>query len=560
MNEPAPPVDLRPDHRAIVCDVLHRHIPDRKVLAFGSRATWTAKEYSDLDLAILGYEPLPLGAISALADSFGESDLPFKVDLVEWTSVDEAFRDIIRRDGVEVHAPGAVSVSVKHLEHPVNVKWRKATIEEVSEKVAMGPFGSSIKVETYVPEGIPIVSGRHLHGTRLDDSPGHNFISEDHATRLEKANVQRGDIIFTHRGTIGQVAYIPKTSEFECYVISQSQFFVRCKKSSVIPEFITAYFKSFEGQHKLLANASQVGVPSIAQPVTYLRTIEIPLPPLAEQRAIAHILGTLDDKIELNRRTNETLEAMAQAIFKDWFINFGPVRAKMEDRDTGLPRNITELFPNSFVDSELGKVPEGWTYRLLDELISVNPSRRLPKGKRAPYLDMANMPTKGHSPDTISVRPFGSGMRFVNGDTLVARITPCLENGKTAYIDFLQEGEIGWGSTEYIVLRPKPPLPSEFAYYLARSANFREFAIRNMSGTSGRQRVHARDVQQFPLVHPTKEVTAAFGELVKPLIAQANFYSQQNRTLSEIRDGLIPKLVSGQVRLGGAKEAVEAVP
>jgi hypothetical protein len=121
-------------------------------------------------------------------------------------------------------------------------------------------------------------------------------------------------------------------------VISQSQFYLRPDPSKVLPEFIVGYFKTREGQHKLLANTLQVGVPSIAQPVTYLRTIEIPLPPLSEQRAIAHILGTLDDKIELNRRMSETLEAMARALFKSWFVDFLPVRAKMaaKEKDPSL--------------------------------------------------------------------------------------------------------------------------------------------------------------------------------------------------------------------------------
>ena len=113
----------------------------------------------------------------------------------------------------------------------------------------------------------------------------------------------------------------------------------------------------------------------------------------------------------------------------------------------------------------------------LPKAIELNPTRSLRKGVVAPYLDVGNMPTQGHTPDGVIDRPFGSGMRFVNGDTLVARITPCLENGKTAYVDFLEEGQVGWGSTEYIVLHPKPPLPEEFAYCLARSYGFREFAI-----------------------------------------------------------------------------------
>jgi restriction endonuclease S subunit len=208
-------------------------------------------------------------------------------------------------------------------------EWPKVRVEEIAERVAVGPFGSSIKVETFVPEGVPVISGQHLNGWCLDDSVGYNFITPEHADRLKNANVQRGDVIFTHAGNIGQVAYIPTSSKYERYVISQRQFYLRPDPSKVLPEFIVAYFKTPEGQHKLLANQSQVGVPSIAQPVTYLRTIEIPLPPLPEQRAIAHILGTLDDKIELNRRMSQTLEQMARALFKAWFVDFEPVRAKM---------------------------------------------------------------------------------------------------------------------------------------------------------------------------------------------------------------------------------------
>ena len=207
-------------------------------------------------------------------------------------------------------------------------EWTTETIEEVADKVAMGPFGSSIKVETFVAEGVPIISGQHLHGLRLDETAGFNFITEEHADRLRNANVQKGDVIFTHAGNIGQVAYIPEDSIYDRYIISQRQFYMRCDPQRVIPEFVSYYFKTREGLHRLLANTSQVGVPSIAQPVSYLRTIPIPLPPLSEQRAIAHILSILDDKIELNRRMNETLEALARVLFKSWFVDFDPVRAK----------------------------------------------------------------------------------------------------------------------------------------------------------------------------------------------------------------------------------------
>ena len=322
-------------------------------------------------------------------------------------------------------------------------------------------------------------------------------------------------------------------------------------------------------------------------PVDSLGHLIVPVPPLSEQRAIAHILGTLDDKIELNRQMNRTLEAIARALFKSWFVDFDPVRAKATLKhyrvnqsplegeaqepsrqatadvvggdDWSVERacaylgrmdpDVAALFPDCFVDSELGPIPAGWEVFPLAEVIEVNPPRPLRRGEIAPYLDMANMPTKGHIPETVIDRPFGSGMRFANGDTLLARITPCLENGKTAYVDFLKTDQIGWGSTEYIVLRPKAPLPSEFAYCLGRNAGFREFAIRNMTGTSGRQRVPATAISNYRMTVPKGlGVPRMFGELVEPLFSLATQKVDESRTLAALRDALLPKLISGELR------------
>ena len=284
-----------------------------------------------------------------------------------------------------------------------------------------------------------------------------------------------------------------------------------------------------------------------------LENIEAALPRLPEQRAIAHILGTLDDKIELNRRINGTLEEMARALFKSWFVDFDPVRAKMEGRWRpgeslpGLPAEHYDLFPDRLVGSELGEIPEGWEVSRLEDMVELNPNRSLRKGDIAPYLDMANMPTSMHSPEDVVSREYGSGMRFINGDTLMARITPCLENGKTAYVDFLEAGQVGWGSTEYIVLRPKPPLPGEFAYCLARNEGFREFAIQSMSGTSGRQRVSADALSHYLLPLAPKQVAEAFESAVRPLISKAADNVREFRSLAALRDALLPKLVSGEV-------------
>ena len=312
-------IDITSEQHETLLALLAKHLPDTTVWVYGSRVQWTARPRSDLDMVVFA-SPSQNSQVSALREALEESNLPFRVDLFVWDEVPDQFRKHFEADHAKL-------VSKKESKW-TGSEWSEATIDEISEKVAMGPFGSSIKVAMFVADGVPVISGQHLHGLKIDDSPGFNFISSEHARRLSNSNVKHGDVIFTHAGNIGQVAYIPSDSKFNQYVISQRQFYMRCDCSKAIPEFVTLYFKSPEGQHKLLANTAQVGVPSIAQPVSYLRTIEIPLPPITEQRAIAHILCTLDDKIELNRRMNETLEAMAQALFKSWFVDFDPVHAK----------------------------------------------------------------------------------------------------------------------------------------------------------------------------------------------------------------------------------------
>ena len=208
------------------------------------------------------------------------------------------------------------------------------------------------------------------------------------------------------------------------------------------------------------------------------------------------------------------------------------------------------LFSASFNHSTVGSIPTGWHVRLLPEVFEINPRRTLVKGTLAPYLDMANMPTQGPSAESWMMREMGSGMKFINGDTLVARITPCLENGKTAFVDFLEDGQVGWGSTEYIVLRPKAPLPEEYAYCLARSAEFRAFAIQSMTGTSGRQRVRAESLFHFRMVASPPIIGELFGRCVKPLFARARAATNESRALAAVRDTLLPMLVSGTLRMG----------
>ncbi len=423
---------------------------------------------------------------------------------------------------------------------------------DVCTKIGSGatPRGGS---DVYLETGpYTLIRSQNIY----NDSFHHNglvYIDEKQAIALENVVVLEGDVLLNITGdSVARVCQVDP--EILPARVNQHVAIIRPDPEKLDPQFLRYFLVSPELQTKLLSWAGSGGTRN-ALTKGMIESLEVLAPTeVSEQQAIAHILGTMDDKIKLNRRINETLEALARTLFKSWFIDFDPVRAKAEDRDSGLPKGIADLFPNSLVDSELGEIPKGWTVAQLPEIIDVNPSRSLSKGEIAPYLDMANMPIRGHAPDVVIDRPFGSGMRFINGDTLVARITPCLENGKTAYVDFLKEGQVAWGSTEYIVMRPKPSIPEEFAYCLARSEGFREFAIQSMTGSSGRQRVPAETMSHFLLTLPSDQVAKSFGFFVRSLFSRARAAKDEAITLATLRDILLPKLISGEIRVNSIEK------
>ncbi|KAF2409690.1 type I restriction enzyme, S subunit [Pseudomonas antarctica] len=289
-----------------------------------------------------------------------------------------------------------------------------------------------------------------------------------------------------------------------------------------------------------------------------IRLLPIPMPPKPVIQAVSHFSNVLNDRVALLRESNATLEAVAQALFKSWLIDFDPVRAKVEGIDPeGMDADTASLFPDSFVESALGLVPFGWRILPLESAYEVNPPRKLKKGEVAPYLDMASVATQGHVVSGAVEREMGSGTKFVNGDTLLARITPCLENGKSAFVDFLSEDQTGWGSTEFVVLRPRAPLPPYHGYLLARYSVFRSHAIRSMSGTSGRQRVQNDVLALFPVVVPSKGVAEAFGDIVGSIQQKITANQDQVKILTQLRDTLLPRLISGKTRLLEAETTIE---
>jgi type I restriction enzyme S subunit len=386
------------------------------------------------------------------------------------------------------------SWEIKNLGDVCDIKgrigWRGYTTEDLSDS---GPL---------------VIGATQISRNNKLDLSKPTFISREKYEESPEIKIDQWDILIVKVGnTIGKVAIVRDDIGEAC--INPNT--VLLKRIKADPRFLYYHLINTYAQHFLISNSVASAQPAINQ--TVLKEMLVPFPPLPVQQKIASILGALDDKIELNRRMNRTLEEIAQAIFRHWFM----------ENPTSLP---TELIPFS-------------------EIIKINPNRSLQKGQTSPYLEMSNMPIVGHRPLDWNERPYTSGMKFMNGDTLIARITPCLENGKTAYVDFLNENQVGWGSTEYIVFRPIDSITPEFGYFLARSTLVRDFAIQNMTGTSGRQRTPASCFNSLLIPKPNSISMRKFKSIVRNIFQLINNNDNQTRTLIKIRDLLIPQLIQG---------------
>ena len=242
-----------------------------------------------------------------------------------------------------------------------------------------------------------------------------------------------------------------------------------------------------------------------------MNAIVLPMPKFEIQKEVADFIEKFDKKIQINEKVNDNLQQQAFAAFDNLVAN-------AENTDC----NVSD-------------------YAFL------NPKRALAKNQMARSIDMSRLSTSRAFPSGWEMKPFAGGMRFTNGDTLLARITPCLENGKTAFIDFLDDGEVAFGSTEYIVLAPKNDTPPEMLYCLARNPAFIDYAVKNMNGSSGRQRVSAETVGQYRLPLFGKHSLSIFREVVSPMFLKMRYNSLENMRLAELRDELLPKLMSGEI-------------
>ncbi|MGD9129267.1 MAG: restriction endonuclease subunit S [Candidatus Woesebacteria bacterium] len=357
--------------------------------------------------------------------------------------------------------------------------------------------------------GIPLVTAKVVKAGRIDYSNPEYITKETWKNWMTRGLPKKGDVVITTEAPLGEVAQLDTAN----IGLAQRLLTLRGKDGELDNTFLKYYLLSYIGQQELVSRATGSVVKGIRQ--SEFRKVRVLLPSYDEQLKIASVLGSLDEKIELNRKTNQTLEEMGKALFKNWFVD-------------------SEALEGAIA---------------LESLIELNPRESLKKGETTKYVEMKDLPEQGMWVSSQISKPYKGGSKFRNGDSLMARITPCLENGKSALVSFLEAGELAFGSTEYIVFRPNDNQYREYVYFLVRNEQFRQHAIKSMVGSSGRQRVQIDAIRNYKLKSPQTALIRKFHNSMEPIFQQIKINALENEKLSSIRGSLLPRLMSGKLRV-----------
>ena len=388
-------------------------------------------------------------------------------------------------------------------------------IADLIDEIAMGPFGSNIKVSCFVDSGVPVLNGSNLEGFSLSEKT-FRYVTRKKADSLNKANAHRGDIVITHRGTLGQIVFIPQDSKYDRYVISQSQFRVRCN-DKVLPEYLVYYFHTPIGQHKLLSNASQVGVPALARPSSTFQQIEVVLPELSIQKCVVEIISTIQKKIVNNQELNDNLEQQAQSYFQELFVdNADPEWAIGTISDLGTVvggSTPSKAKPEYYTESGIA-----W---ITPKDLSINKSKFVSHGEN----DITELGLRNSS---ASIMP--------EGTVLFSSRAPI------GYIA-IAAGEVTTNQGFKSVV-PKPEIGTPFVYFFLKNTLP---VIEGMASGSTFKEVSGSTMKNVPAVIPDAETLAKFSDFCAPIFAQQRILEEQNQSLATLRDNLLPKLMSGEI-------------
>lgn len=388
-------------------------------------------------------------------------------------------------------------------------------VTDLIDEIAMGPFGSNIKVSCFVDSGVPVLNGSNLEGFSLSEK-AFRFVTKEKADSLNKANAHRGDIVITHRGTLGQIVFIPQDSRYDRYVISQSQFRVRCN-DKVLPEYLVYYFHTPIGQHKLLSNASQVGVPALARPSSTFQQIEVELPELSIQKRVVEIITTIQKKIENNQELNDNLEQQAHSYFQELFVdNASPewTTGTISDLGTVVGGSTpSKAKPEYYTESGIA-----W---ITPKDLSINKSKFVSHGEN----DITELGLKNSS---AAIMP--------EGTVLFSSRAPI------GYIA-IAAGEVTTNQGFKSVV-PKPEIGTPFVYFFLKNTLP---VIEGMASGSTFKEVSGSTMKNVPAVIPDAETLAKFSDFCAPIFAQQRILEEQNQSLATLRDNLLPKLMSGEI-------------
>lgn len=377
----------------------------------------------------------------------------------------------------------------------------------------------------YSKEGTPIIMPKDIVGGAIVHS-GLLKVSEEHVKRLSRHQVYEGNLMVARKGDVRKCAYI--TANENGWMTGSDCLKVVLDESKCYPKFIYYQLRS-EHIGRWLEKVS-IGATMPSLNTGLLSGIEMVLPPIEIQKQIAGILSVYDDLIENNQKQIKLLEEAARRLYKEWFVDL--------------------RFPGHENTEIVDGVPEGWNWCKLEDAIQLDPKVTLTKERMKQFIPMSALSTSSMVLDEsqFTETTSNSGSKFQNGDTLLARITPCLENGKTAYVSGLKSDEGAVGSTEYIVMRAKT-INSYMVYLLARTDDFRQSAINSMSGSDGRQRVKSDKLKMLDYLHPTSELVEKFENVEKPIFEKIYRLSKQMQQAKQARDLLLPKLMSGEVEV-----------
>lgn len=551
-----PLLDVGDAQWAIIQHILQTHIPEREVWAFGSRAKWTAKEFSDLDLAVIGQEPLQLNVTAALADDFSESDLPWKVDVVDWATTSPSFRQIIERDKVVVQKPSKERGG-----------WGMSS--NAVRLLRIGDF-AQVKGGKRMPAGTALVAAktRHPYLRIVDFKEGSieksnlQYVPDEAYPSIARYIIDSNDLYISIVGTIGLVGKVPL--ELSGANLTENAAKICQIDSTVINRDYLGYFLRSEiGQAAISSMTVGSTQPKLA--LFRIEQIEVPCPSLDIQESIVSVLNALDDRITLLRETNTTLEAIAQSLFKSWFVDFDPVHAKMQGRaPEGMDEATASLFPDSFEESELGAVPKGWS------ISSVADVAEIIKGKSYSSKDLVDQ----HTTALVTLKSFerGGGFRMdgfkpysgafkpsqvvTSGDLIVAYtdVTQAAELiGKPAIVVGIEEHDTLVASLDVGIVRPDfSKCGRQFLYGLFKTDSFQSHTLSHTSGTTVLH-LSKDGAGSYRFALPPVALVNVFQQIATELTERKQTNTDQARTLASLRDVLLPRLISGQLNIENGK-------